>query len=90
MAIYNKVFGQRNETADNDRGYIVQLNGTTIAISSLISKLSENMHIQKYHITINVSACYTANTYILSGSGLKKKKQVELLPDFRTRKTIIN
>ena len=90
MAIYNKVFGQRNETADNDSGYIVQLNGTTIAISSLFSKLSKNMYKQKYHITTNVSACYIAKTDILSVSGLKKKMQVELLPDFRTRKTIIN
>ena len=48
------------------------------------------MYKQKYHITTNVSTCYIAKTDILSVSRLKKKMQVELLPDFRTRKTIIN
>ncbi len=88
MAIYNKVFGQRNETADNDRGYTVQLNGTTIAISSLFSKLSKNMYKLKYHITTDVSACYIAKTDILSVSGLKKKMQVELLPILEQEKRL--
>ena len=88
MAIYNKVFGQRNETADNDRGYIVQLNGTTIAISSLFSKLSKNMYKQKYHITTNVSACYIAKTDILSVSGLKKRCKLNSCPILEQEKRL--
>lgn len=88
MAIYNKVFGQRNETADNDSGYIVQLNGTTIAISSLFSKLSKNMYKQKYHITTNVSACYIAKTDILSVSGLKKICKLNSCPILEQEKRL--
>ena len=90
MVIYNKVSALKNKSALNDRGCIMQFNGTTIAISSLFSKTFEIMNTLKYNITTNVSAHYSLKTAYLSCCGLKKSNSAELLSDFRTRKTIIN